>query len=290
MSFNQIMKRERERSFYRRAARTQDMDDDLINEPDPRSRPGDPGGDDHIPEDIGDGDTVMERAARWLVRSGKTADIVDARAWLNTMRGATFLSRFGEHFGKRQRVAKVKATSTELVDAAKVHAVAKHPTDAPDVAFTKMIADPTDADGAAFRRVNAKLRHRELYGKSASAPTPAYDALTAKAEALRKADPKLSKEQAFAKAYDGNPELREAERAERYKAIGAPLMFEVSTTPLSIGSLDADKALEQINELARKLNREAPWMSFQQAWAKVYSDNPELARAEREQRRRELGA
>jgi hypothetical protein len=141
-----------------------------------------------------------------------------------------------------------------------------------------------------FRRAHAKLRHRELYGKSASAPTPAYNAITAKAEALRKADGKLTKEQAFAKAYQDHPDLAQRERAERYKAIGAPLRFEVSTTPLSIGSLDADKALEQINELARRLNREAPYMSFQQAWAKVYADNPELARAEREQRRRQLGA
>jgi hypothetical protein len=299
MSFNDLMKRdrarERTRNFYRRAARTQEIDDNFIDKPDPRERPGDPGGDARIPKDNGDA-SVIERMARALVRSGRFEDDGAALDWLcNSQRGQFYVQRMSSHFTtKRQRAvpkppaAPVNVSSAQLVEAAKACAVEKF-GGAADVAFAKLAALPDD-EGEMFRRAHAKLRHRELYGKSASAPTPAYNAITAKAEALRKSDPKLTKEQAFAKAYDGNPELREAERAERYKAIGAPLMFEVSTTPLSIGSLDADKALEQINELARRLNREAPWLTFQQCWAKIYSDNPELARAEREQRRRELGA
>jgi hypothetical protein len=231
-SFNQIMKSERTRDFYRRAARTQDIDDNLIDEPDPRERPGDPGGDDRIGDD--DPSSRAERVARALTRAGKFADEGTALNWLlDTQRGQFYLQRMSRHFDKRciakpvtmrktepKSAALVNTTSQDFVAAAKVHAVAKHPNVAPDIAFTKMITDPADEDGAAFRRVNARLRRGELYPGSTS-PTPAYDALTAKAEALRKADPKLTKEQSFAKAYDGNPELREAERAERRRALGA---------------------------------------------------------------------
>jgi hypothetical protein len=295
LSFNEVLRKYRHQRGLLARARKRNIFDDIEDDDDvverARERPGDAGAD--ITDDNGDGDSTIEAAARWLVRSRKTPDMDAARAWLNTMRGATFLARSGKHFGKRQRAAMRKTepatpiTSQQLVEAAKACAVEKY-GGPPDVAFVKLL-ESDDGDGASLRRVNAKLRHRELYGASASAPTPAFDALKREAEALRKADPKLTKEQSFAKAYDSNPQLREAERAERYRKINAPLMFEVSTTPLSIGSLDADKALEQINTLARRLNAEAPYLSFQQCWSRIYSDNPELARAEREQRRSQLG-
>jgi hypothetical protein len=229
MSFNELMRKRDPRNFYR----LHKQDDAWIvdDPPDPRERPGDPGAAGADIEGNGDHHSVIECAARWLVRSNKKPGIDAAREWLNGKHGQSFLQRNAAHFGKRQRpaalrkmtpkpAAPVNITSADLVGAAKLHALAKHPKDAPDLAFTKMIADSTDEDGAAFRRVNAKLRRAELYPGSAS-PTPAYDALVAKAEALRNADPKLTKEQSFAKAYDGNPELREAERAERRRALGA---------------------------------------------------------------------
>jgi hypothetical protein len=217
MSFNELMRKRDPRNFYR--MHKQD-DAWVVDDPlDPRQRPGDP-----IENTSGDENTVAARALRWLLRAGKFANEADALDWLiNHPRGHAFLQRNAAHFGKRQRpapkpAAAVTITSEQLVEAAKVHAVEKY-GGPPDVAFVKLLQSD-DGDGTSFRRVNAKLRHRELYGASASGPRPAFDAVTAKAVELRKADPKLSQAQAFAKAYADNPELRERERSERRRALG----------------------------------------------------------------------
>jgi hypothetical protein len=184
-----------------------------------------------------------------------------------------------------------------LVEAAKLHALEKYgggPADG-DVAFVKLLQSD-DGDAASFRRLNVKIRHRELYGASASAPRPAFDAITAKAVELRKAEPKLSQAQAFAKVWNDDPGLRERERAEHrrrigHKRLGDKLPFEVTLEPRETNTWSVDDAMKALNELAAEQRRRAPWMSSERAFSAIYNDagNAEAVARYKEARARALG-
>lgn len=59
------------------------------------------------------------------------------------------------------------------------------------------------------------------FGTAKAAPGSPQAALEAKADELRKADPKLSKEQAYAKAFEANPEIAQEVRAAEMAKIAA---------------------------------------------------------------------
>jgi hypothetical protein len=93
---------------------------------------------------------------------------------------------------------------------------------------------------------------------------------------LRRRDPSLTKEQAFTKVYSdpANAELRRIERNAnsfvRYPS--ADTHTESSVT----------SAYDQLRKLSEEVRRDHPGLSPQQAFAKAYQENRELAQRERE--------
>lgn len=103
------------------------------------------------------------------------------------------------------------------------------------------------------------------------------------AKELRKKDPSLTPEQAYAKVYESNIEIR---KADRY---GATLNFQKFTPSIArtesiveYGNSN-DTGLAALEKLAADLRQRNPYLTIEQAFAKVYADpaNRELAAAER---------
>jgi hypothetical protein len=203
----------------------------------------------------------VSHLADLAVEAGIVPDRAAAlRYLLRTKSGAAVLQRLGPHLRKRvepAREEKPMPTAKERSDAAVKRAlghISEHQ-------YTSIVTE------------YAKQKYPDL--PAATAFAKVFEAKDDEGAAIRAARQQIKQRQ-YA--------------TECRKRLGDKLPFQVSTDPLSTDTLDADTALEQINELARRLNREAPYMSFQQAWAKVYGDNPELAQRERSERRRALGA
>jgi hypothetical protein len=107
------------------------------------------------------------------------------------------------------------------------------------------------------------------------APTRSYQRLMAKAEELRKSEPKLSEAQAFAKVYESreNRELVDAsksEHAERALSTGA------SSTMVAKGH---DSAGDRLARCAAALVRQHKDLSHADAFQHAKERNPELAAA-----------
>jgi hypothetical protein len=128
-------------------------------------------------------------------------------------------------------------------------------------------------------------------------------ALTQKAEAIHRAEPHLTKEQSFSKAFEQNPALARAERDSRghYESDQGRLLDGLmavakatvmkgadfnklgyaGTKPRTLNNVDAYGQLKALADEERRAN---PFLSEAQAFAQVYSRNPGgLATAERAQ-------
>jgi hypothetical protein len=128
-------------------------------------------------------------------------------------------------------------------------------------------------------------------------------ALTQKAEAIHRANPHLTKEQSFSKAFEQNPALARAERDSRghYESDQGRLLDGLmavakatvmkgadfnklgyaGTKPRTLNNVDAYGQLKALADEERRAN---PFLSEAQAFAQVYSRNPGgLATAERAQ-------
>jgi hypothetical protein len=116
-------------------------------------------------------------------------------------------------------------------------------------------------------------------------------------EHARKKYPADAPAVAFTKVYEERSDEGAAIRAARQQIkqrqfateCHKRLPFEVNTEPRESDS--ADGALGQLRAMATEQRKLAPYMSTAEAFRRVYEnpDNAELVRAEREQRRRQLG-
>ena len=111
------------------------------------------------------------------------------------------------------------------------------------------------------------------------------------AEEFRKADQTLTIEQAYSKAYESNLEIRKADRA------GAVLNFQkysgvARTEPIVEYGNSNNTGLAALEKLAAEFRRDNPFLTAEQAFARVYEDpaNFELATAERAASRERLYA
>jgi hypothetical protein len=108
-------------------------------------------------------------------------------------------------------------TEHALTEAITEHAKRLYPGLSPAVAFSKVFGADTP-EAATFRRaidaVKSFPRPERGAAIAGAAPGQAYAALVAKGEALRAADPSLTREMGFAKAFSA-PENRELAAAER---------------------------------------------------------------------------
>jgi hypothetical protein len=117
----------------------------------------------------------------------------------------------------------------------------------------------------------------------------AIDALQAKAEELRKAQPHLSKEQSFAKAFESNPDLARRERRASMVRLGAAYPIRADDRTAQVGGQGAldttgesdGGALAELVRLAEELRAKNPGMSTAQAFARIYETHAQLAKAER---------
>ena len=120
--------------------------------------------------------------------------------------------------------------------------------------------------------------------------------LEGKAEALRKVNPSLTREQAFARAYTdrANAEIAKIERAanEARFAEQAASSYTAHTMEQRILVTQRDNALDALKIKAAELRKSNPSLSELQAFAKVYGDpaNRALAAAERSASRSALYA
>jgi hypothetical protein len=103
------------------------------------------------------------------------------------------------------------------------------------------------------------------------------------AKQLREKHPELTPEQAYAKVYENNIEIR---KGDRYGAVMNFQKFTPSvarTTPITEYGNSNSTGLAALEKLAAELRQRNPFLTIEQAFAKVYSDpaNRELATAER---------
>jgi hypothetical protein len=111
----------------------------------------------------------------------------------------------------------------------------------------------------------------------------AHEACLLKAAELRKSNPKLTPEQAYARVYESNIEIR---KGDRYGAVLNFQKFSPSvarTTPITEFGNSNSTGLAALEKLAAELRERNPFLTVEQAFAKVYADpaNRELASAER---------
>lgn len=105
------------------------------------------------------------------------------------------------------------------------------------------------------------------------------------AKELRKERPELTPEQAFAKVYEdpANRELAEVERAGARLKMAKIFPPVARTEPAVASGSSNDTGLAALKELAAEFRRRNPFLSVEQAFARVYADpaNRELAKKER---------
>ena len=116
--------------------------------------------------------------------------------------------------------------------------------------------------------------------------------LEGKAEALRKVNPSLTREQAFSRVYTdpSNAEIAQIERAanEARFAEQATSLIQAITCEKRLLVAKRDNALDALKAKAAELRKANPALTKSQAFAKVYGDpaNRALAAAERQSARR----
>jgi hypothetical protein len=109
-------------------------------------------------------------------------------------------------------------------------------------------------------------------------------ALECAAEQLRKGNPSLTREQAFAKVYSdpSNVEITKAERsASRARFAERAAVQHGDSMEKRVAVAKRDNALGELQELAADLRKAQPGLSEAQAFAKVYRAYPALAARER---------
>lgn len=116
----------------------------------------------------------------------------------------------------------------------------------------------------------------------------AMEALNGLAAQLRKREPHLTEAQAFAKAYQdpGNVELAKAERRGSVAKLYGTASTLARTEPKVLGSEAGpdSTAYGKLQELADEVRRASPFLSPEQAFARIYSDpmNAPLVQRERQ--------
>jgi hypothetical protein len=110
-------------------------------------------------------------------------------------------------------------------------------------------------------------------------------ALACAAEELRKSNPSLTREQAFARVYSdpGFSDIAKAERTAsraRFAERAAAVQYGDSIEKIEAVA-KRDNALGELQELAADLRKAQPHLSAEQAFAKVMRLNPALAARER---------
>lgn len=141
-------------------------------------------------------------------------------------------------------------------------------------AFAKIYADPDYAALAnAERRMNrpdATVGAADTFAKVA-AGAQAVKTIEMKAAELRKRDPKLTKEQAFAKVYE-DPANRELVRDERqangFRDVDKAWPPVASNAPV-VGATDGYAELQR---LAREFREKFPFLTPEQCFARIYED------------------
>ena len=135
-----------------------------------------------------------------------------------------------------------------------------------------------------------RLRHHLMKSESGDGMSKVeigqkmMDALDVAALEIRKREPNLTPEQAFSKAYS-DPANRSIVKAERWANGFRDLPVE-QEEPIEISKAEA---MSQLNAKAAELRESHPELSEAQAFSKVFTANPALARAERIASRRLLG-
>ena len=159
-----------------------------------------------------------------------------------------------------------------------------------------------EASGAYQERVAEEARYRarsmrneDLSMKNIDTGALAMIALEGAAEALRKSNPSLTREQAFSRVYQ-DPANRIAAAAER-QAARQRLAGGAASRDTYRGDVDEfiakrDNALGALKVKAAELRKASPELSESQAFAKAYTDpaNRALAAAERQASRAALYA
>jgi hypothetical protein len=114
-------------------------------------------------------------------------------------------------------------------------------------------------------------------------------ALEAAAVALRKREPHLTKEQAFAKVYQ-DPANKEYARIEREASRRRIAGFSVARTdPMkTIAIAKRDNAYDELQAIAEELRSVDPSLTREQAFTKAYTNNRALAARERSAAREAL--
>lgn len=110
------------------------------------------------------------------------------------------------------------------------------------------------------------------------------------AKELRKSHPELTVEQAYSKVYESNLDIRKADRAGSVLKFTKQYPPVARTTPAVAHGDSNDTDLADLQELAAELQRTNPYLTVEQAFARVYSDpaNAELAKRERRISREQL--
>jgi hypothetical protein len=112
------------------------------------------------------------------------------------------------------------------------------------------------------------------------------------AKELRKKDPSLTPEQAFAKVYTdpANIEIRKAERGGAMRNLAKALPPVARTEPVVTFGNEVDTGLAALQKLAAEFRRDNPFLTPEQAFARVYQDpaNRALASSERAASRERL--
>ena len=131
------------------------------------------------------------------------------------------------------------------------------------------LADIAAAGGGDFTKTEKGTKQMQNIDRGALAML----ALEGAAEALRKANPELTKEQAFAKAYT-DPANREAMKAEREASRARLSGFNIARTEPEIVDPDDDAEIKRLVDEERRSN---PYLTNEQLFSRVYS-SPEMVR------------
>ena len=126
------------------------------------------------------------------------------------------------------------------------------------------------------RQHSGERSRRAGSDQSRHATRPCDDHLEGKAEALRKVNPSLTREQAFARAYTdrANAEIAKIERAASQRAIRGTggLLIHRRQHGEALAVAKRDNALDALKVKAAELRKAEPELSESQAFAKVYED------------------
>jgi hypothetical protein len=148
--------------------------------------------------------------------------------------------------------------------------------ESPEQAYSRFLTETGDGRTLyqAFKRApqGPQAETAAPAAKNTPEPTPSYRRLMAKAEALREAEPTLTREQAFTKVYTDprNGEVAMAERAEHRAASSASIT--------TVAKADHASAGDRLARCAAALARQHPDLTHAEAFQHAKERNPDLAR------------